>query len=99
MCPPDDLLVWYRKVREVSLPDIGNGGILFAVEALTGSPVYRLPAGEIVAGVYRNDGPRFDVMAENLTGILGRLRDARSRCSPPPAQAGTCRNGWHGLLR
>lgn len=79
----------------MSLPDIGNGGTLFAVEALTGSPVYRLPAGEIVAGVYRNDGPRIDVMAENLTGILGRLRDAvevvrRHRRSRRPVEtAGT----------
>ncbi|MEV0430554.1 hypothetical protein [Micromonospora sp. NPDC050495] len=105
---PGDLLEWYGHVREVSLPDIGNGyflhepglvarrevtaargrftadvvvfasdggGTLFAVDALTGSPVYRLPAGEIVAGVYRSDDPRFDVVAENLTGFLDRLRD------------------------
>jgi hypothetical protein len=106
--PPDDLLAWYRQVREVGLPDVGNGyfihdpglvvhrkvtsirgrltadvvvfasdggGTLFAVEAVTGSPVYRLPAGEIVAGVYRSDDPRFDVVAKNLTGFLDRLRD------------------------
>ncbi|MFR9780128.1 hypothetical protein ACL02O_29240 [Micromonospora sp. MS34] len=106
---PGDLLVWYGQVREVTLPDIGNGyfihdpglvacrevtsirgrfdadvvvfasdggGALFAVEAVTGSPVYRLPAGEMVAGVYRSDDPRFDVVAGNLTGFLDRLRDA-----------------------
>ncbi|MCW3845389.1 hypothetical protein ONA70_35535, partial [Micromonospora yasonensis] len=27
-CLPGDLLVWYRQVREVSLPDIGNGYFL-----------------------------------------------------------------------
>lgn len=108
MSLPGDLLTWYRQVREVSLPDVGNGyfvhepglvacrevtsirgsftaevvvfasdggGTLFAVEAVTGSPVYRLPAGEIVAGVYRSDDPRFDVVAEDLTGFLGQLRD------------------------
>ncbi len=106
--PPDDLLGWYRQVRDVSLPDVGNGyfihapglvvhrevasirgrftadvvvfasdggGTLFAVEAGTGSPVYRLPAGETVAGVYRSDDPRFDVVATNLAGFLDRLRD------------------------
>ena len=41
----------------------------------TSSPVYRLPAGEIVAGVYRSDDPRFDIVAEHLTGFLDRLRD------------------------
>ncbi|MER7441588.1 hypothetical protein [Micromonospora avicenniae] len=25
LCLPDDLLLWYGHVREVSLPDIGNG--------------------------------------------------------------------------
>ncbi|MFE9693702.1 hypothetical protein [Micromonospora sp. NPDC005806] len=108
MRPPDDLLAWYRQVREVSLSDVGNGyflhdpglilhrevtsirgrftadvvvfasdggGTLFAVEAVTGSPVYRLPAGETVASVYRSDDPRFDVVATNLTGFLDRLRD------------------------
>ncbi|MCZ7428575.1 hypothetical protein O7607_22800 [Micromonospora sp. WMMA1949] len=106
---PGDLLVWYRHVREVGLPDIGNGyfihepglvaprevtsirgrftadvvvfasdggGNLSAVGAVTGSPVYRLPAGEIVSGVYRSDDPRFDVVAVNLIGFLDRLRDA-----------------------
>ncbi|MEH1169684.1 hypothetical protein V6V47_30330 [Micromonospora sp. CPCC 205539] len=53
-----------------------GGGTLFAVGAVTGSPVYRLPAGEIVAGIYRSDDPRFGVVAENLTGFLDRLRDA-----------------------
>ncbi|GAB3329678.1 hypothetical protein RMN56_28340 [Micromonospora halotolerans] len=53
-----------------------GGGTLFAVSAVTGSPVYRLPAGEIVAGVYRSDDPRFDVVAEDLTGFLDRLHDA-----------------------
>ncbi|MEU5943738.1 SMI1/KNR4 family protein [Micromonospora sp. NPDC047548] len=105
---PGDLLAWYRQVREVSLPDIGNGyfihepglvacrevtsirgrftedvvvfasdggGTLFASGAVTDSPVYRLPAGEIVAGVYRSDDPRIDVVAENLTDFLDRLRD------------------------
>ncbi|TYC20177.1 hypothetical protein [Micromonospora sp. MP36] len=109
MHPPDDLLVWYGQVRDVNLPDIGNGyflhepglvarrdvtsvrgrftadvvvfasdggGTLFAVEAVTGSPVYRLPVGEIAAGVYRSEDPRFDVVAENLAGFLDRLRDA-----------------------
>lgn len=103
-----DLRLWYGQVREVSLPDIGNGyfihdpglvarrevtsirgrftadvvvfasdggGTLFAVGAVTGSPVYRLPAGEIVAGVYRSDDPRFDVVATNLTEFLDRIRD------------------------
>ncbi|PWU47713.1 hypothetical protein DLE60_08080 [Micromonospora globispora] len=45
------------------------------MEAVTGSPVYRLPAGETVAGVYRSDDRRFDLMAENLTGFLNRLRE------------------------
>ncbi|MFR9780891.1 hypothetical protein ACL02O_33250 [Micromonospora sp. MS34] len=109
---PGDLLVWYRQVREASLPDVGNGyfidepglvarrevtairgsftadvvvfasdggGTLFAVDAVTGSPVYRLPAGEIVAGVYRSDDPRFDVVAGNLAGFLDRLRDTVER--------------------
>jgi hypothetical protein len=105
---PADLLAWYREVRDVSLPDIGNGyfvhepslvarsevtsirgrfvddvfvfasdggGTLFAVGAATGSPVYRLPAGEIVADVYRSDDPLFEVVAENLIGFFDRLRD------------------------
>ncbi|MFE9694354.1 hypothetical protein [Micromonospora sp. NPDC005806] len=103
----DDLLAWYRQVREVSLPDIGNGylihepglvacrevtsirgrfaadvvvfasdggGTLFAVETVTGAPVYRLPPDEVVAGVYHGGDPRFDVVAENLTSFLDRLR-------------------------
>ncbi|MCW3839717.1 hypothetical protein ONA70_06360, partial [Micromonospora yasonensis] len=53
-----------------------GGGTLFAVGAVAGAPVYRLPAGEIVAGVHRSDDPRFDVVAGNLTGFLNRLRDA-----------------------
>ncbi|MGW0215810.1 hypothetical protein ACWDXH_15600 [Micromonospora chokoriensis] len=108
-CPPGDLLAWYREVREVCLPDVGNGffvhdpglvarrevtavrgrcaeevvvfasdggGTLFAMEAVSGSPVYRLPAGEVVAGVYRSDNQRFDVVADDLAGFLDRQRDA-----------------------
>ncbi|WUR62363.1 hypothetical protein OHS32_13630 [Micromonospora chokoriensis] len=109
VCPPGDLLSWYRQVREVSLPDVGNGffihdpglvacrevtsvrgrcaadvvvfasdggGTLFAMEAVSGSPVYRLPGGEAVAGVYRSDNQRFAVVAEDLAGFLDRQRDA-----------------------
>ncbi|MGW2625338.1 hypothetical protein [Micromonospora taraxaci] len=109
VCPPGDLLAWYRQVREVSLPDVGNGvfihdpglvarrevtavrgrcaadvvvfasdggGTLFAIEAVSGSPVYRLPAGEVVAGVYRSDNQRFAVVSEDLAGFLNRQRDA-----------------------
>lgn len=69
-------LVRGRFAAEVIMFASDGGGTLFAVDAVTGSPVYRLPAGEIVAGVYRSDHPQFDVVATNLTEFLDRLRDA-----------------------
>ena len=55
---------------------VGGYRTQVAVGAATGSPVYRLPPGEIVGGVYRSDDLAFDVVADSMAGLLERLRDA-----------------------
>jgi len=53
-----------------------GGGTLFALASPTGSPVYRLPAGKVIAGTYETNDPDFDIVATDLAGFLARLRHA-----------------------
>lgn len=54
-----------------------GGGTLYALRAPSGTAVYRLPAGLVLAGVYFNDhDPRYAVVAPSLVGFLDLLRDA-----------------------
>lgn len=56
-----------------------GGGTLYALCSPAGSPVYRLPAGSVVAGVYVSDSPAFDVVAPDLAGFLARFREVVER--------------------
>lgn len=53
-----------------------GSGTLYALASPTGSPVYRLPAGLVIGGIYDSDDPQFDIVAVDLAGFLGRLRQA-----------------------
>jgi hypothetical protein len=53
-----------------------GGGTLYALASPTGSPVFRLPAGQVVGGVYESGDPRFEIVAASLAGFLGGLRYA-----------------------
>jgi hypothetical protein len=56
-----------------------GGGTLYALASPTGRPVYRLPAGSLVGGVYESANPRFDIVAADLAGFLGNVRRAVER--------------------
>lgn len=53
-----------------------GGGTLYAARSGVGSPVFRLPPGSVIDGVYASDDPLFDVIAADLPGFLDLLRDA-----------------------
>jgi hypothetical protein len=62
-----------RHHAEVVVFASDGGGTQFALASPAGSPVYRLPPDEVVAGVYESDSPRFDVVTTDLAGFLARL--------------------------
>jgi hypothetical protein len=53
-----------------------GGGTLYAVRSACGTPVYRLPPGSVVDGVYSSNDPRYDIVASDLAGFLDLLRAA-----------------------
>jgi hypothetical protein len=53
-----------------------GGGTLFALASPTGSPVYRLPPGKVIAGIYETNDPDFNVVATDLGSFLARLGHA-----------------------
>jgi hypothetical protein len=53
-----------------------GGGTLYAAQAGSASPVYRLPPGDVVDGVYTSSDVRFDAVADNMTGFLDALRES-----------------------
>lgn len=53
-----------------------GGGTLYALYSPTGSPVYRLPPGSVIAGIYESGNLEFDVVAPDLASFLARLRHA-----------------------
>lgn len=56
-----------------------GGGTLYGLVSPRGSPVYRLPAGRVVNGVYESNDLSFDVVAPTLAGFLDRFLDAVER--------------------
>jgi hypothetical protein len=56
-----------------------GGGILYALASPTGSPVYRLPPGQVIGGVYDSDDPGFSIVSDDLAGFLGRFLQAVER--------------------
>jgi hypothetical protein len=65
-----------RHHTEVIVFASDGGGTRYALASPTGSPVYRLPAGRVLGGVYDSDDPRFDIVAADLAGFLGGFRHA-----------------------
>ncbi|MEO3822010.1 hypothetical protein [Plantactinospora sp. B24E8] len=64
-----------------------GGGTRYALATPVGAPVYRLPAGQVVGGVYTSDDPCFGMAAPDLaTFLAGLLRAveefARSGATP-----------------
>ncbi|WP_020521656.1 HEAT repeat domain-containing protein [Catelliglobosispora koreensis] len=53
-----------------------GGGTLYGLGFPAGAPVYRLPPGHLIDGLYTSHDPRFAVIAPHLVGFLDTLRDA-----------------------
>ncbi|MFJ8834451.1 hypothetical protein [Micromonospora aurantiaca] len=53
-----------------------GGGTQYALATPAGSPVYRLPPGLVLDGVYTSEDPRFDMAAPDLSTFLDRLLQA-----------------------
>jgi hypothetical protein len=53
-----------------------GGGTVYALASPGGSPVYRMPAGSVVGGVYESDSPGFRIVATDLAGFLALVRRA-----------------------
>ncbi|MFD6285101.1 hypothetical protein [Streptomyces sp. NPDC060205] len=107
---PDDLVTFYRRVEQVSLPDVGSGffvhpegqtvaglcgdlptrivgpredsvvvfgsdggGALFALSAIDGSTVYRLPPSRVEARLYTAGAVPPEVVASDRAGFLSLL--------------------------
>jgi hypothetical protein len=56
-----------------------GGGTLYGLASPTGSPVYRLPAGSVVDGVYESNDPSFGIVAPTLADFLSRFLHAVER--------------------
>jgi len=56
-----------------------GGGNLYALASPAGSPVYRLPEGRVIDGVYESGSSRFEVVATDLAGFLTRVRESVER--------------------
>jgi len=65
-----------RHEADVIVFGSDGGGTRYALASPTGAPVYRLPPGVIIDGVYESDDPGFSIIAADLAGFLGRLLHA-----------------------
>ncbi|MFF4878188.1 hypothetical protein [Micromonospora sp. NPDC000668] len=53
-----------------------GGGLQYGLAMPTGSPIYCLPPGLVLAGIYTSENPHFDVAAPDLSTFLDRLLQA-----------------------
>jgi hypothetical protein len=74
-----------------------GGGTLYALASPTGSPVFRLPAGQVVGGVYESGDPWFEIVAASLAGSSAGSTTPWSS-SPRPAGSLSCEPAWLGHL-